>query len=100
VATETGHRVGAAWFRLFRSSAPGYGFVDEQTPELTIAVVPSRRGKGAGRELLEALLAHARDSGYAAISLSAAKEQVAYYERLGFETVDESEHAVTMLARL
>ena len=99
VAWEAGP-IGAAWYRLFPASAPGFGFVDAQTPELTIAVVPSRRGKGAGRELLEALLARARESGYAAISLSAAKEQVAYYERLGFETVDESEHAVTMLARL
>ena len=62
--------------------------------------MPSRRGKGAGKELLEALLAHARDEGYPAVSLSAAKEQTAYYERFGFETVGESEHAVTMLARL
>ena len=100
IALDGPHAYGAAWYRLFTADEPGFGFVDEQTPELTIAVVPSRRGKGAGRELLEALLAHARDSGYAAISLSAAKEQVAYYERLGFETVDESEHAVTMLARL
>jgi GNAT superfamily N-acetyltransferase len=99
VAWEAGP-IGAAWYRLFPGNAPGFGFVDEQTPELTIAVVPSRRGKGAGRELLEALLARARTSGYAAISLSAEKEQVPYYERLGFETVDESEHAVTMLARL
>jgi GNAT superfamily N-acetyltransferase len=100
LALDGPHAYGAAWYRLFTADEPGFGFVDEQTPELTIAVVPSRRGKGAGRELLEALLARARTSGYAAISLSAEKEQVPYYERLGFETVDESEHAVTMLARL
>ena len=99
VAWEAGP-VGAAWYRLFPASAPGFGFVDEQTPELTIAVVPSRLGKGAGKELLEALLARAREEGYAAVSLSAAKGQTAYYERFGFETVRETEHAVTMLARL
>ena len=99
VAWEAGP-IGAAWYRLFPASAPGFGFVDEQTPELTIAVVPSRRGKGAGRELLDALLARAREDGYSAISLSAATEQVPYYERFGFVTVDESDHAVTMLARL
>ena len=43
IAHETGNRVGAAWFRLFRQDEPGYGFVDEQTPELSISVVPSRR---------------------------------------------------------
>jgi GNAT superfamily N-acetyltransferase len=100
MALDGPHAYGAAWYRLFTEREPGFGFVDPETPELTIAVVPSRRGKGAGKELLEALLAHARETGYAAVSLSAAKEQVPYYERFGFETVRDSEHAVTMLARL
>ncbi len=100
MALEGPHAYGAAWYRTFTVEEPGFGFVDAQTPELTIAVVPSRRGKGAGKELLEALLQRARESGYAAISLSSAKEQVPYYERFGFQTVSESEHAVTMLARL
>ena len=82
------------------SREPGFGFVDEQTPEVTIAIVPSRRGKGAGKELLEALLERARADGYDAVSLSAAPEQTPYYERFGFETVRKDEHAVTMLARL
>src|SRR5512140_2107712 len=55
IATEGGHRIGAAWFRRFRAAEPGYGFVDEATPELTIAVVPSRRRHGVGKELLEEL---------------------------------------------
>src|SRR5256885_210633 len=100
LALDGPHAYGAAWYRLFTEREPGFGFVDAQTPELTIAVVPSRRGKGAGKELLEALLAHAREDGYASVSLSAAKGQTAYYERFGFETVRETEHAVTMLARL
>ena len=100
IASAGPNAYGAAWYRLFTEREPGFGFVDAQTPELTIAVVPSRRGKGAGKELLEALLERAREDGYAAISLSASPEQTAYYERFGFETVRESEHAVTMLARL
>jgi len=100
LALEGPHAYGAAWYRLFSEGEPGFGFVDEQTPELTIAVVPSHRGHGGGGELLEALLAQAREAGFPAVSLSAAKEQVPYYERFGFETVGESEHAVTMLARL
>jgi GNAT superfamily N-acetyltransferase len=100
VAMDGPHAYGAAWYRLFDAEEPGFGFVDEQTPELTIAIVPSRRGKGAGKELLEALLTKAREDGFAAVSLSSSQEQRAYYERFGFEVVGETEHAVTMLARL
>ena len=100
VAMEGPHAYGAAWYRLFTPNEPGFGFVDEQTPEVTIAVVPSRRGKGAGKELLNALLDRARAEGYPAVSLSADRGQTAYYERFGFQTVHEGEHAVTMLARL
>jgi GNAT superfamily N-acetyltransferase len=100
LALDGPHPYGAAWFRLFTSDEPGFGFVDEQTPELTIAVVPSHRGKGAGAELLNALLDRARAEGYRAISLSAAKDQTAFYERFGFETVRETPQAVTMVAGL
>jgi GNAT superfamily N-acetyltransferase len=100
IALEGPHAYGAAWYRLFTENEPGFGFVDEQTPELTIAVVPSRRGKGAGRELLEALLEHARAEGYHAISLSTDPRQVGYYEQFGFEKLRETAHAVTMLKQL
>ena len=98
IATETGHRVGAAWFRLFPASAPGYAFVDERTPELTIAVVPSRRKHGVGRELMEELLRRAAEDGHPAISLSVERDSpaVAFYERHGFERVAEDTSALTM----
>jgi GNAT superfamily N-acetyltransferase len=102
VATEAGHRIGAAWLRIFPAATPGYGFVDEETPELTISVVPSRRRHGLGQELLDALLGRAREAGHAAVSLSVEAESpaVAFYERNGFEAVGESHGGLTMLLRL
>ena len=92
--------VGAAWYRLFPSSAPGFGFVDGETPELTIAVVPSRRGSGLGGELMTALLDRARQQGHKAISLSAEQGMTKLYERYGFRPVEEKDGTVTMKADL
>jgi ribosomal protein S18 acetylase RimI-like enzyme len=98
ISTETGHRVGAAWLRTFSHEAPGYGFVDERTPELTIAVVPSRRRHGLGQELLDALLSRAREEGLGSVSLSVEADSpaVAFYERNGFEAVRESDGGLVM----
>jgi GNAT superfamily N-acetyltransferase len=102
IAHETGNRVGAAWYRLFRTGEPGYGFVDEQTPELSIAVVPSRRRHGVGQELLDALLDKAREEGHARVSLSVEEGSpaVAFYERNGFAGTGESEGGLVMVRDL
>ena len=102
IAIDQGFPVGAAWYRLFKQERRGYGFVDEQTPELSIAVVPSRRGAGIGGELMKGLLDLARRQGFGAISLSVAKDSpsVRLYERYGFTRVDERDGAVTMRADL
>jgi ribosomal protein S18 acetylase RimI-like enzyme len=92
IAVEDGFPVGAAWYRLFRRDQPGYGFIDEETPELAIAVVPSRRGHGLGEALLEALAERARAEGYRALSLSVPSEDdtlIEFYEKHGFSTVHE-----------
>jgi len=102
VALDDANPVGAAWYRLFPREEAGFGFVDEQTPELTIAVVPSRRGKGFGHELMTGLLERARRAGYDTLSLSVAKASpaVSLYERYGFRRVAENDDALTMVAKL
>jgi GNAT superfamily N-acetyltransferase len=100
VAFDGPNPYGAAWFRLFPASAPGFGFVDEETPELTIAVVPSRRGHGSGTELLEALRERARAEGFACLSLSAEPGQTGFYEKHGFHELQREARTVTMVADL
>jgi len=102
IAIHGGFPVGAAWFRVFSEDDPGYGFVDERTPELAIAVVPSKRGHGIGDELLKALLEKARAAGYTRLSLSVEPGNPArkLYERHGFAVVDEGPEAWTMVAEL
>jgi ribosomal protein S18 acetylase RimI-like enzyme len=103
IAIDGGFPVGAAWYRLFGAERPGYGFVDERTPELAIAVVPSARGKGVGSALLAALLARAREAGYPSISLSVDRNNagaIELYERHGFSQVAEDADSLTMLAAI
>jgi GNAT superfamily N-acetyltransferase len=103
IALEDGFPVGAAWFRLFPRERPGYGFVDESTPELAVAVVPNRRGRGIGDALLTWLVEHARTDGHPALSLCVDRHKtdaVRVYERHGFEQVAENEDPLTMRAPL
>jgi ribosomal protein S18 acetylase RimI-like enzyme len=102
IAIEDYWPVGAAWYRLFTRDEPGYGFVDEETPEISIAVVPSKRGHGHGSRLLEALLERAREEGYRSLSLSVEPDNpsLPLYERFGFRKVGETGGAWTMKAEL
>jgi ribosomal protein S18 acetylase RimI-like enzyme len=103
IALLEGFPVGAAWFRLFAATAPGYGFVDEQTPELAVAVVPNARGKGCGSALLRALLDRARADGYHALSLSVDRHNagaIALYEHYGFSQVEETPDSFTLRVEL
>jgi ribosomal protein S18 acetylase RimI-like enzyme len=97
IATVSGQPIGAAWLRLFTGKRRGYGYVDDGTPELAIAVISGHRGGGVGTQLLIRLLESARRH-YLAISLSVAQDNPAIrlYERMGFEVVRQVGDSVTM----
>ena len=92
IALDRGFPVGAAWYRLFEEDKPGYGFVDEKTPELSIAVVPLHRRKGIGEAVLRSCMVQAREEGFQALSLSVAVHNRSrmMYQKAGFEKVAES----------
>jgi len=102
IAELEGEPVGAAWYRLFSAEEPGYGFVDEKIPELSIAVVPLHRRKGIGEALLRSCMVQAREEGFQALSLSVAVHNRSrmMYQKAGFEKVDESGDSWTMVANL
>ena len=86
---DGGRPVGAAWYRLFPPGEPGFGFVDERTPELSLGVLEEARRRGIGTRLLLLLLDRARDDGFQALSLSVEPDNPArrLYERYGFVRV-------------
>ncbi len=103
IAELDGRPVGAAWWRRFTEASPGYGFVDEATPELAIAVTEDARGTGVGTALMEALIAAAREQGLRALSLSvnSANPSRRIYQRCGFVDVTTSgDDAYVMLLEL
>lgn len=87
VAETDGEFVGMAYYRLFSTDVPGQGFVDADTPELAIAVIPAHRGRGVGTGLLRELHSMARSAGVVRISLSVSAGNPArrLYERHGYE---------------
>jgi GNAT superfamily N-acetyltransferase len=102
VWTDRGHRVGAGWYRLFNPAAPGWAYVDDETPELTVAVVPSRQGQGVGEVLLGRLVEQAQADGRPALSVSVRRghADLAVYDRAGFAPLREDGGAVTLVRPL
>jgi len=79
----------------------GYGYVDDETPELAIGVRPEARGAGIGTGLISHLLEAARPR-YRAVSLSVRSNNPArrLYERLGFEAVEQPEGSGSITMKL
>lgn len=94
VAPGSGEPLGAAWLRLLVGENRGYGYVDDRTPEIAVAVRPAARGTGIGASLISRLLQAAR-ARYRAVCLSVRADNPArrLYERLGFEVVEGGEKA-------
>ncbi len=91
--------VGAAWYRTFTELNRGYGFIAEDVPELSIAVIAARRHEGIGHRLLVRLIDASVAQGYSAVSLSVRESNPArgLYESAGFVVVEKHGTSWTMV---
>jgi len=101
LAEDEQRPIGCAWIRVFAGNQPGFGYINDFIPELSIAVLPDFRKKGIGTELFSRLLEQI-SALFPAISLSVHKENPArrIYERFGFEVMNDSGESITMIKTL
>jgi ribosomal protein S18 acetylase RimI-like enzyme len=89
--------LGGAWIRLLGTQGMATAYNDHiqnDIPELAMAVVPNYRGKGIGSKLLSEFLTVAKQNGIQQINLSCRTDNVAamrLYERHGFIKIPNSE---------
>ena len=89
---------GAVWARIMED----YGYIDNETPSLAIALYKEYRGKGVGTALLQAMLKLLQEHGYEQVSLAVQKENYAVklYTACGFRVYRESEEEYIMVRSL
>lgn len=101
-ALVEGVEAGVGWAVLLPADDPGYGFVDAETPELSLTTFEPFRGRGVGTALLAALIDAARQLQLTRVSLSVEDANSArrLYERAGFEVVGRNGNSDTLLLTL
>jgi len=102
VAENKNELVGAIWGRLLTGENKGFGFIDNDTPELSMAVKAEYRNEGIGTELIKAIASAYRDIDVKQVSLSVdkANDATRLYQRLGCDLVGETETSWTMKREL
>lgn len=83
--------LGVVWLKYFIENDPGFGYISDDIPELSISIFPVYRNCGFGTNLLKYTIEEARIREITHISLSVEFEnEIArnLYEKLGFQYID------------
>lgn len=97
--TEEGRLIGAAWYRLYKDDNKGFGYIDDNIPEISIAISEEYRDKGIGKQLLEALIHEAEKKRFSSLSLNVDSRNTAalhLFEAKGFKVVNNKETSRVM----
>lgn len=99
-AFEGDEMIGAAWIRLLVGGNRGFGYVDDETPELAMSIISRYRGQGIGSALLGRVLEQAAER-HTGVCLSVDEDNPAkrLYERAGFVQVELVGNSATMVKR-
>ncbi len=102
VAIDYNKLIGCIWGRLFDNDEKGYGYINDQTPEISLSVFPDFRNKGLGGKLIDVISDYYRKKGFCKISLSTDKRNRSknLYYRNNFRTVIENEVDYVMIKTL
>jgi GNAT superfamily N-acetyltransferase len=94
VADIGGRVVGAAWLRRLCGNPKGFGYLDDDTPELSVSVRSEYRNQGVGTALIKALLS---DCSRVSLSVQKANAALHLYGRCGFKVERVRETDCVML---
>ena len=99
---DLGQSLGSISIRYFNKENKGYGYVNDDTPELGMAIRAEYRGRGIGTELLKTLLEQAKMKGIKTISLSVdpMNPAINLYKRFGFKEIGMEGTSITMIVNL
>ncbi|WP_232531973.1 GNAT family N-acetyltransferase [Microbacterium halophytorum] len=102
VAEDDAGWVCVAWLLFLDASDPGYGYVRDGVPELSICTREGMRGRGHGRRVIERAIRQARFHGVEAISLSVEPGNAArhLYEAVGFVPAPQAADEGAMILAL
>lgn len=95
--------MGAAWARPLSADEPGYGYVADDVPEVSMAVFSRYRGAGVGTRMLSELMTRLARDGWLHVSLSVEDGNVAarrLYGRHGFTVVGREGDSDTVVMDL
>ncbi|MEP6848425.1 MAG: GNAT family N-acetyltransferase [Acidobacteriota bacterium] len=93
---------GAAWTRRFSNEVSSHGYVDDETPELGIAIKEEWGNRGTGTRLITRIIGELSAAGFNRVSFSVDKRNpvVRLYHRLGFHVHSEGSNFDTMVKNI
>ena len=98
IAERDNQSIGAIWLCLFDEAHKGFGYVDDETSEISIALIEEFLGNRIGTALMLELEAQAKDYGYRKLCLSVDPRNPTrrLYQRFGYVHVGWCDTSWTM----